>query len=104
MINVVCTGKDTHREKGCGHTFDYGQLGTVTYRMGDDHQLAETDRNTYDDWREGPGKPLKASYTFTCRRCHPMRETRMKADTLRTALDGLHAKGLETLDISQLPF
>jgi hypothetical protein len=103
VIRVVCTGKGTHREKGCGHWFDFGQLGGGgTFRLGDDRRLVEVAREKeWDDWREG-GKPLESSYVFSCRRC--MRETRMKAGTLRTALDGLHAKGVETLDISQLPF
>jgi hypothetical protein len=33
-----------------------------------------------------------------------MRETRMKGQTLRAALDGLRAAGEPELDISRLPF
>jgi hypothetical protein len=102
VIRVVCTGKGTHREKSCGHAFDYGRLAPTTGHMTADRQFVWTYGQPYDDWRQDTNKPLQASYTFTCRRCH--RETRMKANTLRTALDGLHAKGLTLLDISQLPF
>jgi hypothetical protein len=93
MIRVICTGKGSHREKGCGHSFDYGR-----FVRGNPAQWT-----AYDDWRDGPDhKPLQSEYTFTCRRCN--RETRMKAKTLRTALNGLHAEKLTTLDISALHF
>jgi hypothetical protein len=103
VIRVVCTGKGSHREKGCGHWFDYGEFTPTTMRMDNDRRIVTTYGQPYSEWREAD-KPLKSSYTFTCRRCNPMRETRMKAKALRTRLDGLHAKGLTTLDISQLPF
>ena len=103
MIRVVCTGNRSHREKGCGHRFDYVEVTPTTMRMDDDRRIVTTYGQPYSEWREADD-PLKSSYTFTCRRCHPHRETRMKAANLRTALDGLHAKGRTTLDISQLPF
>jgi hypothetical protein len=103
VIRVVCTGKGTHREKGCGHRFDHVEVSPTTMRMDDDRRIVTTYGQPYSEWREADD-PLKSSYTFTCRRCHPHRETRMKAANLRTALDGLHAKGRTTLDISELPF
>jgi hypothetical protein len=85
VIQIVCTGKGAHRE--------------VPMRKFDD--LA-------GDWREvkplAGRLPLQPVYTCICRRCAPMRETRLKARTLRAALDGLRAAGRETLDISRLPF
>jgi hypothetical protein len=90
MMRVVCTGKGMHRE---------------------------VPMPKFDDWPSGDWRelkpvsgepffriPLRGAYTFTCRRCTPMRETRMKRKTLREALDGLRAAGQATLDISRLPF
>ena len=85
MMRVVCTGKGLHR--------------AVPMPKFDDWPSG--------DWREVKplGRiPLRGSYTFTCERCTPMRETRMKRKTLREALDGLRAAGQATLDISRLPF
>jgi hypothetical protein len=86
MIQVVCTGKGTHREVS---------MRRFTDLVG-------------DDWREvrplSGNLPLRGAYTFTCRRCTPMRETRIKGKTLRAALDGLRTAGQVTLDISRLPF
>ena len=92
MIRVMCTGADTHRD-----------VAMRRFKLG--HSLTGLPWKEYDGWLEitdHHAAPLKDSYTFTCRRCG--RETRMKRATLRTALDGLHAAGQPTLDISQLPF
>jgi hypothetical protein len=88
MIQVVCTGNRSHREVAM-RRFSLGRDPLRPQEYG---------------WREITqySAALKSSYTFTCRRCG--RETRMKVETLRTALDGLHAAGRETLDISRLPF
>jgi hypothetical protein len=94
MIRVICTGKETHQEIFMG-SFDFGQLGGLRFHGGRDWPA-------YDDWREGPGEPLKKSYRFTCYQCG--REARMKAHTLRTMFDGLRAAGKTTLDVSHLPF
>jgi len=91
-ISVVCTGKGSHREIGM-RSFDFG------------HTLSGLPWKKYDGWLEigrRTAAPLKDSYTFTCRRC--ARETRMKAKTLRMALDGLRADGYKVLDISRLPY
>jgi hypothetical protein len=85
MIRVVCTGKGSHREIPMPR-FWFPPSG---------------------DWLELKplgNRPLRGSYTFTCRRCAPTRETRMKGKTLREALDALRAAGQATLDISRLPF
>ena len=92
MIRVICTGKGTHREVKMP-SFGHGRAAT-------DFGWTE-----YDGWLEVDNHtlgPLKDSYTFTCRRCG--RETRMKANTLRVALDGLHAAGYTALDVSRLQF
>jgi hypothetical protein len=102
MIRVVCTGKGAHREFAMNPYFDLSWLTPAT--RGDDGSI-QWGESVRGDWHEAggkPGEPLKNTYTFTCRRCD--RETRVKANTLRTALDGLHAKGQPALDISQLPF
>lgn len=101
-IRVVCTGNESHREVFM-QTFEFDRLGTA--RLGDDSRIQWTEEN--QDWREvriesRPRTPLKKEYTFDCRRC--VRETRMKARTLRTALDGLRAAGKAVLDISHLPY
>jgi hypothetical protein len=96
IIRVICTGKGTHRQIMM-RSFTFGRLLS---RLSADNGLQW---RGYDDWRDGD-KPLKKSYTFTCRRCSPVRVTQLKARTLRAALSGLRAAGKATLDISQLPF
>ncbi len=102
MIRVVCTGKETHRELFF-QLFDFAPLASM-YAAEDRLQW-----ETYEGWREVRiesfrRRPLKKTYTFTCRRCTPIRETQMKRKTLVAALDGLRAAEQETLDISKLPF
>ena len=80
-------------------SFNFGLL--LTTRLSADNSLQV--QHAHHDWRDGHN-PLKKNYTFTCRRCSPVRETQLKASTLRTALSGLQAAGKTTLDISQLPF
>jgi hypothetical protein len=92
VISVICTGVGVHRE-----------VAMRRFNLG--HSLTGRPWKKYDGWCEiadHHAAPLKDSYTFTCRRCG--RKTRMKGATLRKALDGLHAAGWPTLDISELPF
>jgi hypothetical protein len=89
QVQVVCTGKNSHRQVEM-RRFSFGPTPMP---------------HDYHGWRElhdHMADRLKDSYTFRCRRCG--RNTEMKAATLRRALDGLSATGHETLDISQLPF
>ena len=96
-MRVVCTGKGSHRELFI-QSFTFGGFAKI---RGADNSLQ---LKPYDDWQDLHYKPLEKSYTFTCRRCNPVRETRMKAATLKVALSGLQAAGKATLDISALPF
>jgi hypothetical protein len=98
IIRVVCTGKGSHRENRM-RSFNYGRLVTATYNTTNGIQWGKG----YDDWRDGHN-PLMKSYTFTCRRCSPVRVTQVKRRTLRTALTAVRASGAGSLDISQLPF
>jgi hypothetical protein len=96
-MSVVCTGNGSHRELKI-QTFAFG---TMTQHNDPERPL------NYTGWLEVAGHhtwPPRDSYTYTfaCRRCGC--EKRMKAKTLRTALDALSAAGDATLDISQLPF
>ena len=93
MIRVVCTGKGSHREFRMRPSFEFDPSG-----------FAPEWRGAGDgEWLEFGVRPLKRDYTFSCPRCG-RKIRQMKANTLRKALDGLHAKGSETLDISSLPF
>lgn len=98
IIRVICTGNRTHREI-IMRSFNYGRLITATRTVNGVVQWGKG----YDDWRDRDN-PLHKSYTFTCRRCSPVRVTQLKARTLRTALTALRASGAGSLDISQLPF
>lgn len=89
IIGVVCTGRGSHRENKI-QTFAFG--GTTL----------PLDYTGWMEIEDHNARPLEDSYTFACRRCGC--EKRLKAKTLRTALDALSTAGDETLDISQLPF
>lgn len=106
MIHVICTGKGTHRELSMDKQFDFGK---VVARLTKNSQLDSDGRFVqarYDAWFDVnfPEQPLADGYTFTCRRCTPVRHTEMKKKTLTKALDGVQAAGRQTLDISALPF
>jgi hypothetical protein len=98
IIRVICTGKGSHREI-IMRSFNFSRLVNRRRTAANVFQWGEE----HDDWRDRDN-PLRKSYTFTCRRCNPVRVTQVKRRTLRTALSGLQAAGATTLDISQLPF
>jgi hypothetical protein len=98
IIRVICTGKGSHRPIVM-RSFNFGLL--LNARLSADKSIHWGEG--YHEWLDGHN-PLMKSYTFTCRRCSPVRVTQVKRRTLRTALSGLQAAGETTLDISQLPF
>ena len=95
MIRVVCTGKGAHREFRFVRTL---------FVIDPDLEIApEWGGGVCGEWKEVGFRPLQKAYTFTCPRCG-RNIRRLKGKTLSAALDGLHAKGATTLDISHLPF
>jgi hypothetical protein len=98
VIRVVCTGKGTHREyRFVRIAFEFDPSWAAQF---DPEWRGE---GVPGEWQELGFRPLQRDYTFSCPRCG-RKIRQMKANTLRKALDGLHAKGSETLDISSLPF
>lgn len=91
IISAVCTGRQSHRKNKI-RTFTFGASS-------DPYHL---DYTGWCEIEDQIARPLDDSYTFECRRCGC--EKRMKAKTLRTALDKLREHDEPTLDVSQLPF
>jgi len=96
IIRPVCSRRGTHRQVTMPQSF---QLFT------------SADWVKFDGWLEiedGTVSVLKDPYRFWCRRCG--RETRMKAKTLRKALNAvahvssIDADAYNVLDVSLLPF
>ncbi len=106
-LQIVCTGKGTHRFVEFHHRFSKGcDIATGAELLGDHKgpRLEGPDRwKLYGQWRERSySQELKPSYRFTCKYCG--RDTQLSAAKLIELLDVCNDAGWYRVDISQLPF